>query len=237
MQYRRLGKTGWQVSEVGFGAWGIGGSMWVGAEDRESLSALHAAIDAGLNFIDTALVYGDGHSEALVGQAVRSRKERLYVASKVPPKNLHWPALPGDTVETAFPPSHIIACTERSLKNLELDCLDLQQLHVWRDEWMEDPRWLETLLTLKRQGKIRAIGVSINDHEPDSALRLIASGLIDTVQVIYNIFDQSPNRTLLPACLTHDVGVLSLRRGGPDRHDHSRNDLSRRRLAQRLLQG
>lgn len=209
MQYRRLGKTGWQVSEVGFGAWGIGGTFWIGAQDQESLSALHASIDAGLNFIDTALVYGDGHSEALVGQVVRSRKERLYVATKVPPKNLHWPALPGDTVETTFPPSHIIDCTEQSLKNLKLDCIDLQQLHVWRDEWMEDQRWLEALLTLKRQGKIRAIGVSINDHEPDSALRLVASGLIDSVQVIYNIFDQSPNQSLLPACLKHDVGVLA----------------------------
>lgn len=209
MQYRRLGKTGWQISEVGFGAWGIGGSMWIGAQDQESLSALHASIDAGLNVIDTALVYGDGHSETLVGQVVRSRKERLYVATKVPPKNQHWPAMPGDTVETTFPPSHIIDCTERSLKHLKLDCIDLQQLHVWRDEWMEDQRWLEALLKLKAQGKIRAIGVSINDHEPDSALRLVASGLIDAVQVIYNIFDQSPNHALLPACLTHDVGVLA----------------------------
>lgn len=209
MQYRRLGKTGWQISEVGFGAWGIGGSMWIGAQDQESLSALHASIDAGLNVIDTALVYGDGHSEALVGQVVRSRKERLYVASKVPPKNQHWPALPGDTVETTFPPSHIIDCTERSLKHLKLDCIDLQQLHVWRDEWLEDQRWLEALLKLKAQGKIRAIGVSINDHEPDSALRLVASGLIDAVQVIYNIFDQAPNHALLHACLTHDVGVLA----------------------------
>ncbi len=209
MQYRRLGKTGWQISEVGFGAWGIGGTFWIGAQDQESLSALHSAIDAGLNFIDTALVYGDGHSEALVGQVVRSRKERLYVATKVPPKNLHWPALPDDTVESTFPPAHIIECTEQSLKNLKLDCIDLQQLHVWRDEWMEDQRWLEALLKLKAQGKIRAIGVSINDHEPDSALRLVASGLIDAVQVIYNIFDQSPNRALLPACLKHDVGVLA----------------------------
>jgi len=209
MQYRRLGKSGMQISEVGFGAWGIGGSMWVGAQDQESLSALHAAIDAGVNFIDTALVYGDGHSETLAGQAVRSRSERIYVATKVPPKNQHWPALPGDTVADTFPPAHIIACTEQSLKNLKLDCIDLQQLHVWRDEWIEDQRWLEALLTLKTQGKIRALGVSINDHEPDSALRLVAGGLIDTVQVIYNIFDQSPNRALLPACLKHDVGVLA----------------------------
>ncbi len=209
MRYRRLGKTDWQVSEVGFGAWGIGGTLWHGATDTESLAALHAAADLGVNFIDTALVYGNGHSEALVGQVVRSRSERIYVATKVPPKNRHWPALPGDTVDDAFPPSHIVDCTEHSLRNLEIDCLDLQQLHVWRDEWLEDRRWLDTLLTLKAQGKIRAIGVSINDHEPESALRLVASGLIDAVQVIYNIFDQSPNRALLTACLKYDVGVLA----------------------------
>lgn len=209
MQYHRLGKTGFQVSEVGFGAWGIGGSMWVGAKDDESIAALHAAIEAGVTFIDTALVYGDGHSETLVGQVVRARSERIYVATKVPPKNEHWPALPGDCVANTFPSAYIVDCTEQSLRNLKLDCIDLQQLHVWRDEWMEDQSWLETLRKLKAQGKVRAIGVSINDHEPDSALRLVESGVIDTVQVIYNIFDQAPAEQLLPACLRHDVGVLA----------------------------
>lgn len=209
MNYRRLGRTGFQVSEVGFGAWGIGGSMWMGAQDDESIAALHAAIDAGVNFIDTALVYGDGHSETLVGQVVRSRSERIYIATKVPPKNEHWPALPGDRIADTFPSAYIVDCTEQSLRNLKLDCIDLQQLHVWRDEWMEDQGWIETLRTLKAQGKARAIGVSINDHEPDSALRLVESGVIDTVQVIYNIFDQAPAERLLPACLRHDVGVLA----------------------------
>lgn len=209
MQYRRLGKTGFQISEVGFGAWGIGGSMWVGARDDESVAALHAAIEAGINFIDTALGYGDGHSETLVGQVVRARSERIYVATKVPPKNEHWPALPGDRIASTFPSAYIVDCTEQSLRNLKLDCIDLQQLHVWRDEWMEEQSWLETLRRLKAQGKVRAIGVSINDHEPDSALRLVESGVIDTVQVIYNIFDQSPAGRLLQACLRHDVGVLA----------------------------
>jgi len=209
MQYRSLGRMGWQVSEIGFGAWGIGRSFWVGAEDKESLSALHAAVDAGVNFIDTALVYGDGHSETLVGQVVRERAERIYVATKVPPLNEHWPALPDDRVSDCFPPDHIITSTEQSLKSLKLDCVDLQQLHVWRDEWMEDQRWLEALHKLKQQGKVRAIGVSINDHEPETALTLVTSGVIDTVQVIYSIFDQSPNDALLPACIEHDVGVLA----------------------------
>jgi aryl-alcohol dehydrogenase-like predicted oxidoreductase len=209
MRYRRLGKTGWQVSEIGFGAWGIGRSFWVGAEDKESLAALHAAVDAGVNFIDTALVYGDGHSETLVGQVVRDRKERLYVATKVPPLNEHWPALASDRASDCFPPDHILKSTEQSLKNLKMECVDLQQLHVWRDEWMEDQHWLEALHKLKQQGKVRAIGVSINDHEPDTALKLVASGVVDTVQVIYSIFDQSPNDALLPACIKHDVGVLA----------------------------
>ncbi|MGH7252872.1 MAG: aldo/keto reductase [Nitrospiraceae bacterium] len=209
MEYRRLGKTGFRVSEIGFGAWGIGGGYWVGARDAESLAALHAAIDAGVNFIDTALAYGQGHSETLVGQVVRSRGERVYVASKVPPLSRHWPALPGDRVQDLFPASHIIKSTERSLRNLKLDHLDLQQLHVWRDEWLQEDSWLHALQELKASGKVRAIGVSLNDHDPDSGLQLVASGVVDAVQVIYNIFDQSPARALLPACLRHDVGVLA----------------------------
>ncbi len=209
MKYRRLGKTGFRVSEIGFGAWGIGGSFWIGATDAESVAALHAAVDEGMNFIDTALVYGMGHSEKLVGQVVKARSERVYVATKVPPLNQHWPALPGDRLDDAFPPSHILECTEKSLRHLRLDCIDLQQLHVWRDEWMDDDRWLKALLRVKEDGKVRAIGVSINDHEPDSALRLVRSGLIDTVQVIYNIFDQSPARFLFPACREREVGVLA----------------------------
>jgi aryl-alcohol dehydrogenase-like predicted oxidoreductase len=209
MQYRRLGKTGCHVSEIGFGAWGIGKSFWVGARDEESIAALHAAIDAGVNFIDTALAYGQGHSESLVGCVVRARSERVYVATKVSPLNQHWPALPGDRLQEAFPPSYIIESTEESLRHLGLDCIDLQQLHVWRDEWLRDESWLEALQQLKEEGKIRAIGVSINDHEPESALQVVQSGVVDAVQVIYNIFDQSPTRALFAACLKHEVGVIA----------------------------
>lgn len=209
MQYRRLGKTGFMVSEIGFGAWGIGGKYWKGTRDDRSIAALHAAIDAGANFIDTALVYGEGRSEQLVGQVVRERTDRIYVATKVPPLNEHWPALPEDRLQHAFPPSHIVESTEKSLRNLKLDCIDLQQLHVWRDEWLEDDAWLQALRRLKAEGKIRALGLSLNDHEPDSGLRAVAAGVIDAVQVIYNIFDQSPARNLLPACARHEVGVLA----------------------------
>lgn len=208
MHYRTLGKTGLQVSEIGFGAWGIGKGMWIGAEDEESIRALHRAIDLGVNFIDTALVYGDGHSEELVGRVIRARSERVYVATKVPPKNGEWPARPGVPVTEVFPAGHVMACAEQSLRNLGLDVIDVLQLHVWSDEWVGQGDWLEAVERLKRQGKIRFFGISINDHEPDNALRLIETGVVDTVQVIYNIFDQSPEDRLFPACQRHNVGVI-----------------------------
>lgn len=208
MNYRTLGRTGLKVSEVGYGAWGIGKSSWIGADDQESLKALHKAIDMGLNFIDTALVYGEGHSEQLVGQVVKERSETICIASKVPPKNRQWPARPGVPVEETFPAEHVIASTEQSLRNLGLETIDVQQFHVWSDEWVGQGDWLEAVARLKRDGKIRFFGVSINDHQPDNAIKLIETGVVDTVQVIYNIFDQSPEDQLLPACERHNVGVI-----------------------------
>jgi aryl-alcohol dehydrogenase-like predicted oxidoreductase len=208
MHLRGLGRTGIEVSEVGYGAWGIGGSVWEGAEDDESVRALHRAIDLGLNFVDTAAAYGRGHSERLVGQVLRERPERVYVATKVPPKNQVWPAAGGSTVEDVFPGQHIRRFTERSLHNLRAEALDIQQLHVWRDEWLGEGDWLETVEELKGEGKIRFFGVSINDHEPATAMRAVASGAVDTVQVIYNVFDQSPVDELLPACAELGVGVI-----------------------------
>ena len=209
MHLRPLGNTGLEVSEIGYGAWGIGQSMWIGADDDESLRALERAIDLGLNFIDTALAYGDGHSEELVGKTVRGRSETVHVASKIPPKNLRWPASPDDHVDAAFPGEHIRACTERSLRNLGLESLDVQQFHVWHDVWLEQGDWLETVEALKQEGKIRFWGVSINDHQPETALKLVDSGHADTVQVIYNVFDQSPEDELFDAVRQHGVGVLA----------------------------
>jgi aryl-alcohol dehydrogenase-like predicted oxidoreductase len=208
LNYRRLGRTGLEVSEVGYGAWGIGKSQWIGAEDDESLRALDRAIDLGLNFIDTALGYGNGHSERLVGQTVRERDETVYVATKIPPKNLTWPAPKGLHPDETFPKEHVRACTEQSLKNLGFETIDVQQLHVWSDEWVGRGDWLEAVEELKQEGKIRFFGVSINDHQPSNAVRLIRSGVVDTVQVIYNVFDQSPEDELFPACQEHDVGVI-----------------------------
>ena len=143
MRYRTLGKTGLEVSELGFGAWGIGGTMWIGADDDESLRALRLAIERGVNFIDTAYGYGDGHSEELVGAAVRESAETVYVATKIPPKNRQWPARPGVRAEEAFPADWIVECTERSLQNLGLETIDVQQFHVWSDEWVGQGDWLD----------------------------------------------------------------------------------------------
>ncbi|MBV8375550.1 MAG: aldo/keto reductase [Verrucomicrobia bacterium] len=208
MNYRKLGKTGLDVSEVGFGAWGIGKGMWVGAEDDESVKALHRAFDLGLNFVDTALRYGDGHSERLVGKAVKERSETIYVATKVPPKNLQWPAQPGVPAEKAFPAEHVIACTEESLQNLGLDAIQVQQFHVWSDDWVDQGDWLDAIQKLKKEGKIRSFGVSINDYQPENAIKLVQTGLVDTVQVIYNIFEQPPEDQLFLACQKHNVGVI-----------------------------
>ncbi len=208
MQYRHLGKTGLTVSEIGFGAWGIGKTLWQGAQDSESLRALHRAADLGVNFFDTALAYGNGHSEALIGQFLRERKEPVILASKIPPRNMTWPARPGTLLSEAFSYAHIIRSTERSLKNLGVEVIDIQQLHVWLDEWTDVSEWYEAITTLKAEGKIRFAGISINDHQPSNALKAVASGKIDTVQVIYNVFDQTPREDLFGACLHEDVGVI-----------------------------
>lgn len=209
MNYRRLGRTGLEVSEVGYGAWGIGGSEWIGAQDDESVRALERAIDLGLNFIDTALVYGRGHSERVVGQVVRGRSETVHVATKVPPQNLTWPAPAGVPVAETYPGDWVRRMAEKSLANLGMESVDLLQLHVWQDDWAEDGDWLETIEALKAEGKIRFFGISINDHQPANALRVLETGVVDTVQVIYNLFDQSPEDELLPACRRLDVGVLA----------------------------
>jgi len=209
MRYRKLGRTQLEVSEIGYGAWGIGGHLWQGSEDQESVLALRRAIELGINFIDTALAYGSGHSERLVGQVVRESGSRVYVATKIPPKNQLWPAQPGIGIEEVFPYDYIIKCTETSLQNLGLEVIDLQQLHVWNPEWIDRDEWRRGFEELKKSGKVRFVGVSINDHQPDSALELIRTGLIDTVQVIYNIFDQSPERNLFPLCLEKNIGVLA----------------------------
>ena len=209
MQYRSFGQTGCSVSEIGFGAWGIGGSLWKGGSDDEAIEALHHACDLGLNFIDTALAYGQGHSERIVGRLLKERPERIFVATKVPPNNQEWPARHGVSLQAVFPNDHIISCTERSLKNLGVEQIDLQQLHVWAKNWADEPSWYETLLKLKQEGKVAHFGISINDHDPNSAIAVVERGWVDSVQVIYNIFDPTPSQRLFPLCQKKNIGVIA----------------------------
>ncbi|MFJ4896914.1 aldo/keto reductase [Streptomyces sp. NPDC088727] len=207
MRYRELGRSGMRISEIGYGAWGIGESSWVGATENESVRALHRAVELGVNFIDTARGYGE--SERIVGQVVRERAgDEVLVATKVPPENGVWPPADGTDPAQAFSGKHIRATLETSLRASGLDHFDVLQFHVWHDEWVGRGDWLETVTELKREGKIRLFGVSVNDHRPGSALALVRSGAVDSVQVIYNVFDQSPADELLPACQEHGVGVI-----------------------------
>ncbi len=209
MRERTFGRTGVEVSELGYGAWGIGQLEWIGAEDDRSLRSLHAAVERGVTFFDTALAYGNGHSEELVGRLVREVSQPLFLATKVPPRNRRWPAARGIPADDVFPGDYIESCTERSLRNLGVDALDLQQLHVWSEEWIGQGDWVAAVERLKAAGKIRAFGVSISDHEPDTALRLIETGVVDAVQVIYNVFDQTPAARLFPAAQAADVAVIA----------------------------
>ena len=208
MRYRTLGRTGLEVSEVGYGAWGIGGIQWTGGDDEEAIRALHLSIDGGLNLIDTALAYGGGHSERLVGQVVRSRSEKIAIATKIPPLNREWPARDVPLHEV-FPADHIIRSTEESLRNLGVETIDLQQLHVWTDHWAQETEWLEALTRLREAGKIRFIGLSLNDYQPSNSLAALRLGVIDAVQVIYNIFEQAPEDALYPLCEELNIGVLA----------------------------
>jgi aryl-alcohol dehydrogenase-like predicted oxidoreductase len=208
MKYRKLGRTGIEVSEIGYGAWGIGGLQWLGGDDAQALQALHKAIDSGLNFIDTALAYGNGHSEKLIGEVLRQRREQIYVATKIPPKNRQWPA-GAVPLQDVFSYDHVMQCTEQSLRNLGVEAIDIQQLHVWHDDWATETEWLDALLKLREQGKVKYFGISINDYQPANALAVLRTRHIDTVQVIYNIFEQAPETELYPLCEQLNVGVIA----------------------------
>jgi len=208
MNYRQFGRTGWEVSEMGYGMWGM--ASWANSNDDESLSSLQSAVDQGCNFFDTAYAYGNGRSENLLGQIVRSNPtKRLYTATKIPPKTLQWPAPPESTLMESYPPDHVEEYVHRSLENAHLDQFDLMQFHTWSDDWMRDDRWFYKLDDLRSQKLIRAIGISINRWEPWNGVRAVRSGQIDAVQVIYNIFDQNPEDDLFPACREMNVAVIA----------------------------
>jgi aryl-alcohol dehydrogenase-like predicted oxidoreductase len=208
MRYRRFGRTGWQVSEVGYGMWGMGG--WTGSDDQESLRALDRAFALGCNFFDTAWVYGNGKSETLLGEALRTHVgSPVFVATKIPPKNMKWPGKAEYPVNDTYPADHIREYTEKSLENLGVPAIDLQQFHVWSDAWADDAGWQRAIDDLKHEKLVRAVGISVNRREPTNVLRALDTGLIDSVQVVYNVFDQAPEDELFPYCQTHDIAVIA----------------------------
>jgi aryl-alcohol dehydrogenase-like predicted oxidoreductase len=208
MQYRTFGRTGWQVSAVGYGMWGMAG--WTGSESEEVNKALDKAVELGCNFFDTAWAYGNGLSEEILNALIkRHTGKKLYAATKIPPKNRKWPSRPEFALKDVFPADYIIEYTEKSLKNLGVETIDLQQFHVWEDGWSDQDEWKEAITKLKQQGKVNAFGISINRWEPDNSLKTLRTGLIDAVQVIYNIFDQAPEDNLFPLCRELNIGVIA----------------------------
>ena len=212
MRTRTFGRTGRTVSELGVGMWGMGGGIggWTGADDRQSVAVLQAAVDAGVTFFDSAQVYGAGHSDQLLGALARANPGRdLFLASKIPPKSREWPARPGDRIRDAFPPDHIRSSVEGILRQMRMDSLDLVQFHVWQDEWADDEGWQLAADRLKRDGLVGLVGISVNRREPANVLRTLRTGRIDAVQVVYNIFDQAPEDELFPLCRELGVEVIA----------------------------
>jgi aryl-alcohol dehydrogenase-like predicted oxidoreductase len=213
MKSRRLGRTGIEVSEIGFGAWGLGATMWRGVPDEEGAAALEAALDAGVSFIDTALAYGDGHSERLIAKVLsrRGAGRAVAVATKIPPMNGEWPARSDSKLAEVFPAEYVRRQTETSLRNLGVEALDVQQFHVWHDAWLAQPAWEATrreMESLRAAGKVRHWGISINDHAPETALEVLRDPLMESAQVIYNIFDRSPERALFALAKERDLGII-----------------------------
>lgn len=208
MQYRTFGRTGWQVSEIGYGMWGMGG--WKGSDDTQSEKSLDLAVEQGVTFFDTAWGYGEGHSERLLGRLLRRYPNtKLFTASKIPPHNFRWPAKPEYTLEESYPASHIKKYTEKTLANLGMEQIDLMQFHTWDDGWADGEEWQRAVEDLKKEGKVAAMGISMNRWEPENGMRALKTGLIDAVQVIYNIFDQAPEDVLFPYCREHGIAVIA----------------------------
>jgi aryl-alcohol dehydrogenase-like predicted oxidoreductase len=208
MKYRRLGRTNLEVSDIAHGLWGMGD--WTDSDDRQSLAALQLAVDLGCNFFDTAWAYGNGKSDSLLGQIIACNKgKRLYAASKIPPLNDKWPASPQDRYQDVFPAEHVFKHVQLIREKLATDTIDVLQFHVWDDSWTDEPEVRETVEKLKRDGLIRFFGLSLNRWEPENGIKALRTRLVDVVQVIYNIFDQSPEDRLFPVCEQLDIGVIA----------------------------
>jgi len=208
MRYRTFGRTGWQVSDIGLGLWGMSG--WSDADDRQSVDSLQLAVDLGCNFFDTAWAYGNGKSDGLLGDLMaRNSRKCLYAASKIPPLNDKWPASPKDKYQDVFPSKHVFKYTHLIREKLRVDSIDLLQLHVWDDSWTDEPEFRNTVEKLKADGLIKFFGLSLNRWEPENGIKALHTGLVDAVQVIYNIFDQSPEDELFPVCRELNIGIIA----------------------------
>jgi aryl-alcohol dehydrogenase-like predicted oxidoreductase len=207
MKYRKLGRTGFDVSDVAYGLWGMSG--WSGSDDRRSLDSLQLSVDSGCNFFDTAWAYGEGKSDGLLGETMARNKKRLYAASKIPPANDKWPALPAYKYHDVFSADHVLKYADQIRKKLRVDSIDLLQFHVWDDSWTDDPEFRSTVKKLKDGGWIRHFGLSLNRWEAENGIKAVRTGLVDVVQVIYNIFDQAPEDELFPVCQELNVGVIA----------------------------
>ncbi|HLQ51190.1 MAG TPA: aldo/keto reductase [Terriglobales bacterium] len=208
MKLRMLGRTGFEVSEVAYGLWGMSG--WTDSDDKESRQSLQLAVDLGCNFFDSAWAYGEGKSDVFLGETLRQNKgRRLYAASKIPPKNRKWPASPQDSYHDVFPPDHVFQYADLIRKKLQVDTIDLLQFHVWNDGWTDEKDFHQTVARLKRDGAVRAFGISLNRWEPENGMRALRTGLVDVVQVVYNVFDQNPEDELFPACQELNIGVIA----------------------------
>jgi aryl-alcohol dehydrogenase-like predicted oxidoreductase len=208
MEYRRFGRTDLMVSEIGHGLWGMSG--WSGSDDQHSMQTLQASLEMGCNFFDSAWAYGDGHSDQLLGRLIKNNPAaEIITASKIPPKNGKWPGSSNDKLTDVFPARHVVEYTEKILAGIGRDCLDLLQIHVWDDSWTDHDDWKQVITDLKARGMIRFFGLSINRWEPWNGLKALRTGLVDAVQVIYNIFDQAPEDELFPLCEQLDIGVIA----------------------------
>ena len=208
MKYRKFGKQDWKVSEVGYGMWGMAG--WSGSNDEQSFEALNKAIELGCNFFDTAWVYGAGKSEQILAEVVKRHKEqKLYLATKIPPMLDEWPPKKSRHLEEVFSYEYIIDYAEKSLLNLGTESIDLLQFHVWEDHWAESETWQKAIDKLKTEGKVQAFGISVNRWEPANCMDTLKTGLIDSIQVIYNVFDQAPEDELLPYCQANNIAVIA----------------------------
>jgi aryl-alcohol dehydrogenase-like predicted oxidoreductase len=188
--------------------WGMG--SWSGSDDDESMASLERAVDLGCNLFDTAWAYGQGHSERLLGRLLRARPaSRLYAATKIPPKNMKWPAAADSRLDESYPPDHIREFAEKSLTNIGVSTLDLLQFHTWNDAWADDAEWQRAVASLKSEKLVATVGISVNRWQPENGLRALRTGLIDAVQVVYNIFDQSPEDALFPVCRELGVAVIA----------------------------